>query len=303
MKIVETVKGLIDVFPKSELEQKVEELRAQSAGTDKDIFAQFDKALGKARLASPLATRTQKQFDEINRRWRGNYVSVINEAVKVIPVQAEQIGKMLASYRNSNIVRDTIDYPTAAMIQYVETLDWFLKAARSLSLATYDAEISVIAETRVNQTYIATNLSNKVVRDIAIICSMILKYDKKFDKVIYELPDLVVNEESMRGVASGMFKSNLLGSDILENVLEVFNPLRWTYAVGKLFSELKIARLRSKEKEVEALELKHQYYMQLKADGRKDARTETIIENLEEEIATLNYEIKEITDEIREKQS
>lgn len=301
MKIVDSVKGLIDVFPKSDVEQKVEELRAQSAGKDKEIFAKFDKALGKSRLASPLAHRAQKTFDEVNRSWRGNYVSVINEAVKLIPTQAEQIGKILAGYRNSNIVRDTIDYPTAAMIQYTTSLDWFLTAARSLAIATYDAEISIIADTRVNETYVASQLNGQVIRDIALICRMILKYDKKFDKVIYDLPDLVVNEESARGVKAGMFKSNLLGSDILDNLLSIFNPLRWTYAVGKLFSELKIKRLQSMKKEVEVLELKDQYYKQLKAEGRKDARLETIIENLEEEINSLNYDIKELEEEIQSK--
>lgn len=302
MNIVEQVKGLLDVFPKSDLEQKLEEIRAQAAGKDKDIFARFNEALGKNRLQSHLAKRTQKVFDQINPRWRSNYVAVINEAILTIPVQADKLGKVLASYRSESIVRSTIDYPTAAIIQYTTNLDWFLKAARSLAIATYDSELSIIAERRVNETYIRSNLTDKVLVDIAFICSVILKHNDKIDKVIYDLPDLVVNEESARGIRSGVFKTNLLGSDLLDNLLGYFNPLRWSYGVNKFFSELKVLRIQRMEKELQLLELEHQYYLKVKASkgGERDARLEEIIKNLEEEISSISYEIKEKEQEIQE---
>lgn len=300
MNITQTVKGLIDVFPKSDLEQKLEEIRAKAAGKDKDIFEQFNKALGQQRLKSPLAVRTQKAFDRANPRFRGNYVLALNEAMKHIPVQADQLGKILAGYRTESIVRATIDFPTAAILQYTTNLDWFLKAARALVIATYDSELSVIADTRVNESYIRSQLNDQVLHDIAYLVSVIMKHNNKLDKVIYDLPDLVVNEESMKGVKSGVFKTNLLGSDILDNLLGYFNPLRWVFGVNKFFSELKIKNLQKMQKEQLLLEHKHQYYLSLRDKGNRDARLENIINNLEEEINSLNYEIKEIEDEIRE---
>ena len=298
MKLTENINRFTDVINKPDVEAQVNELQQLAAGKYTDLFVRMNDVFKDARWGSLVTKNVQQMFDKSNNQFKGNYVFVVGEAVKAIGVHTQILLELLAEIKQSTLARNALDYKTATIISYVENLTWYLEFARGLAIATYECEINALNKDPQVSAYIKNNLTQRNVANFILITATLLKHRKDLKKVIYDLPQLTVSEESETLVQSteGRAKINALG---LLDITAIFNPLRWIYAARRIYSDWKMANIQLLEKDLEYLELRHQELILARQD-KKDARLEERIQNYNEAIATARHKLKKLEQDIKE---
>lgn len=298
MKLTENINRFTDVINKPDVEAQVNELQQLAAGKYTDLFARMDEGFKNVRWGSQVTKTVQQQFDRSNNQFKGNYITVVGEAIKAVGAHTQILLDLLAEIKQSTLARNALDYKTATIISYVENLTWYLEFARGLAIATYESEINAINKDPAVSAFIKNTLTPRNVANFILLTATLLKHRKDLKKVIYDLPQMTVSEESETLVQSseGRAKINALG---LLDITAIFNPLRWIYAARRIYSDWKMANIQVLEKDLEYLELRHQELI-LAREGKKDARLEERIQNYSEAIATARHKLKKLEQDIQE---
>lgn len=297
MKLFEAVKKFTDTINKGDVEAQLTELNQQAKGKYTELFTRMESVFkGTNTFKSKTAKDIQTAFSRSEQKYKDNFVVVTSKAVQAVADHTQTLLDILAELKINTLARDALDYRTATLLQYVDSLSWYMEFARGIAIVVYEAEVNAFKGQPEVDAYARSVLTPKNISNFVNITNILLKHRKDLKQVIYDLPTMLVNEENdaLAKNTLGLRKVDALG---MTGLFEIFNPLRWIYGVNRFFSDWKLNSLQVMKEDLEYLELRHQELIQ-RREGKVDARLEKIIENYKESIETKRFKIKKIENEI-----
>lgn len=232
------------------------------------------------------ATRTQQRLRAVDII-EGTYLS-LNQLTLTLP----WLRKQLEKEAKQRIVAENIDFKTANFLRYIDSIDFYLRYARSMllvvgSIKASDNEAGFQLDKQVlaAEAKFLTETAGFFAYLVGLFSQPVAVTEKLFDAV----PTVVVSEADEASVAA------VLG-DKVNAFRSGFIPMRFNifFIIGKRRAERRVARLRAAEAAANAIELTLNKLQEQKAGGSEDPTIDKQIAYYTNVLNKLNFEIETI---------
>lgn len=251
-----------------------------------------------SQLSKEFINQLKRQNRDIDER---KFFAQLMEAINVIGREAEVLEDVLSSgVYHSVIMREALTIKDAQMIDLMGVMDFFMSSTATVALMIAEAEsVQAKGETLDPASanyYVKNILDSGFIYSYATVWGFFYKNrEVKIVEKLGDLPDVRVDENVIKTIESteGRKKVDPVGL----NPINILFPTTWIYAGGKIWSELKLHRLKKLEEELDNLEARHQEIL-LERDGRNNPQLEKKIERYMDAIQILRVKVKRLKDRL-----
>lgn len=203
--------------------------------------------------------------------------------------------KQIERESKQKIVPENLDFKTANFLRYIDSIDFYLRYARSMLLVistikSSDNEASYQLDKQVlmSEAKFLTETGNFFVYLVGLFSQPVMVTEKLFDAV----PTVVVSEADEAVVATVLGnKVNAFQNGLIPARFNIF------FIIGKRRAERRVARLRQAEAAASAIELTLNKLQEQKAGGSDDPTLDKQIAYYTNVLNKLNFEIETISAE------
>lgn len=300
MNIIDYVKSLFSGgIEKRDLLAEVDRLEAELT---KFTIVGYKQAVGFGVTASGnnyYCKQMSRLYEKVRNEQRLRAVDVVEAtylSLTQLTLTLPWLRKQLERDAKSHIATENVDFKTANFLRYIDSVDFYLRYARSMLLvitsikasdneAGYQLDKQVLAA----EAKFLTETAGYFSYLIGLLSQPISTTEKAFDAV----PTVVVSEADEATVFT------VLGENKVDAIRSNFIPARFNifYLVGKRRAERRVVRLRQAEAAAQATELTLSKLQDKKAGGSADPTLDRQIAFYTNLLNKLNYEIEVIYNE------
>ena len=239
-----------------------------------------------------------KLYESVRNKERlqaGDIIEATYLSLNQLTLTLPWLRKQLEKEAKQRIVAENIDFKTANFLRYIDSIDFYLRYARSMLLVVSSIKASgdeagykLDTQLLVAEAKFLTETAGFFSYLIGLFSQPVRVTEKLFDAV----PTVVVSEADEASVQA------VLG-DKVNAFQNGFIPMRFNifYIVGKRRAERRVARLRAAEASAQAIELTLSKLQDQKAGGSDDPTLDKQIAYYTNVLNKLNFEIETIYNE------
>ena len=263
----------------------------------KPLFQGLAKDFKNSEFKGQVGVFVTNIFKGENASWKENPIVILNSAIYHLEKQVDWMIDFVDDIKTPKLLRDALDYRTATVFQMVNYHKQVLEFSRAIAITLIDEQIHLLNEEKdVPEHYRKLILGNpKMVQSLAKFCKSATSKDKSLEKTVYNLPEIMVTEESevmVKSNFSGGAFYDTFGLDVIFSI-----PLKLGFFATKLISESKLRSLDYEREELDLLEMKRQEYA-LALNDQPNAKLEQVIERYDEAIEAKRYKIKKLMEKL-----
>lgn len=288
------------LFPNVERKRVVEDLEQLREEIDKTLLPKLKESatlLGNRRFASTYAVSFENRFVHAlpEYRQRGFFVGA-QSLMANVKANLATIEKLVPEWFGKDITRESVTYPKAALLQYVQVasfaVDYTLRSLyRVVAAESYmaqnkgqDVDSNL---TPAEKKWFAENETSY----FAAIATLNV-HSSDFSKALAKIPELNIVPEN-----ADLIRQTVAGSDLDPFRFGLIAPASWNpfYQLRLVRAEVQVKRFSQKKEERRALEYRLLQWKEAQA-GKNDPKLAQEIEYSEGRLQRLNLEIAELQD-------
>jgi len=239
------------------------------------------------RLYEPVRSENRLRAVEVVE---ATYLS-LNQLTLILP----WLRKQLEREAKQNIATENLDFKTANFLRYIDSVDFYLRYARSMLLVISSIKASgdeagyqLDKQVLMAEAKFLTETAGFFTYLIGLFSQPVQTTEKLFDAV----PTVVVSEADEAAVSAVLGdKVNAFRNGFVPKEFNIF------YLIGKRRAERRVKRLRAAEASAHAIELTLNKLQELKAGGSQDPTLDKQIQYYTNVLNKLNFEIETINNE------
>lgn len=260
------------------------------------MFKDLSKDFKNTQFKGEVGVFVTNIFKDANPAWKENPIVILNETLIKIDKQLVWLEAYFDTMKTPTLLRDALDYKTATILQLINYHSQVLEYSRMIAIVLIDEQMHLLDNAHeVPKHYRKTILTGApTIASLAKFCERSLNKRKDLEKIVYDLPEIIVTDDSEMVIKSnfGGTAYDILGLDAIFSI-----PLKIAFFVTRSISEVRMYHLDIAKEELELLEMKRQEYA-LALQGKSDARLEKIIEHYDEEIETKRYKLRALEEKV-----
>jgi hypothetical protein len=299
MNIIEYAKGLFSGgIEKRDLLSEVDRLETEltkfTLNGYKQAVGQGLKADGKNYYCQQIT----RSYESIRNEYRLRATDPIEAtflALNQMTLTIPWLRKQLEREAKQRVATENVDFKTANFLRYIDSIDFFLRYARSMLLVVSSIKASpdevgfkLDQQVLMSEAKFLTDTAGFFTYLIGLFSQPVQTTEKLFDAV----PTVVVSETDEATVSAVLgAKVNAFRNGFVPKEFNIF------FLIGKRRAERRVARLRAAEAAAHAIELTLNKLQEKKAGGDPDPTIDKQIAYYTNALNKLNYEIETINGE------
>lgn len=297
MNVLTYIRSLLPRIAKTDVLSDIRDLRRELADDTVPPYAAAAEVFRRWSFKDSSIVEFDKLFGRnVKSSTRGNYVVVIHDHLQKTLKSLDAIEKLVGDKFAGDVVRSSLTYSGAQLLQYVETTMFAAKYARKLLIKTYDAEMAgLLGRSPAGRLAPAEEKWLSERRNDFFAAIAILGLDsRELDKIIRSIPDVEVDEETADAVVSSVGLNKL---DPLKMNLFMGTSFNVFYHIGMARANAQIKRHDASLEERKMLEYQ---LLDLKnaQNGEQDPKLHKAIEYTQDRLNKLNFKIRKFEEEL-----
>lgn len=291
MKLLRYIQSLLPNFERKTMEDNLKSVRKELTETIIPHYERSATLLANAKFKDSTLQRFERDFSRnVKTRHRGNYVQVISRILPRLVEITNSTERMVEQYFSRDVVKSSLTYSRAQIIQLVEALDFATRYSRKLLILTVSKETAVLDNRRDNpMTSAEIKWLESHAGDFMDIMNSLDRSGKEVESIVRNIPDIEVDETNIDEVIRVSGQSSLNPLNLNRQGFR-FNPI---YHIRMMKAEWDVARYESSKEEKKLLEYEI-LDLENMMNGDPDPKLQKAIEYTRERVAKINKRIADM---------
>lgn len=293
MSVSSFVSSLLPDIERQMLNKDITRLRSELNEEIIPLYTSIAEMMQKWEFKDSFTVSMDKMFsNRVKSRFKGNYIEVTKEIMKRSLENLVSIEKDINRSVSTDIVRSTITYGRAQILQLLEAYEFNIRYSRLLMIYTLAVEATLMAKDRQSNVDL-TNAQRTWLKDNADryirLMTAVDATPKEIDTALRGIPDATVDIDGTSGVEAVVGASKL---DPLKLAIHAssLNPI---YHIRMAWEDWMYDRTELAKEERQLLEYQLMDLTNRK-EGRSDAKVDKAIAYTQSRIDKLNFKLKKM---------
>jgi hypothetical protein len=299
MNIFQYARGLIGQVDKRDVLGEIDSLRDELT---RFTIGNFKKAIDAGVNVGGnnyYAKQLSREFDRVRQaeRLRGSdLIAQTYIALNQMTMTLEWLRKQVEREFGGKIVKEAVDFKQANFLRYIDSVDFYLRYARSMLLVVTNLQINPNDDITKHFTLYEIKFLSDTAKHFVYLTGMFSQPVSVTEKVFDAVPSVVISDADQQAIEA------VLGSAKTDPLQSGFIPLEFNpfYLIGRRRAERRVKRLRAAEAAAIATELTLSKLLEAQAGGAADPSVQKQIDYYTNQLNKLNDEIESITAEVNQ---
>lgn len=238
-----------------------------------------------------------REFDRVRQaeRLRGNnLVTQTYIALNQMTMTLEWLRKQVEREFGGKIVKEAVDFKQANFLRYIDSIDFYLRYARSMLLVVTNLQINPSDDVNKHFTLYEIKFLTDTAKHFVYLTAMFSQPVSVTERVFDAIPSVVVSDADQQAIEA------VLGNTKIDPMQSGFIPLDYNpfFLIKRSRAERRVKRLRAAEAASIATELTLSKLLEVQAGGNTDPAVQKQIEYYQNQLNKLNDEIDTINAEV-----
>ncbi|ANJ65108.1 putative virion structural protein [Erwinia phage vB_EamM_Desertfox] len=296
MNIFNYVKGLIGTVDKRDVLSEIDALRDELTRFTINNYAKAMDVNVNTDGSNYYVKQISREFAKVKQveGLRGqNLIAQTYISLKQLTLTLEWMRKQVEREYGGRIAREAVDFKQANFLRYIDSIDFYLRYARSMLLVVTSLNANPSADITKGFTVHEIRFLTDTAVHFIYLTSLFSQPVSVTEKVFDAVPSVVVSDadqqaiEAVLGNKTDVARSNFIPLG--------YNPF---FLIGRLRAERRVKRLRAAEAAAIATELTLSKLMDKQAGGTEDPTIQKQIDHYQNQLNRLNFEIDQIKSEV-----
>lgn len=291
MKLLRYIQSLLPNFERKSMEDSLKSVRAELSETIIPHYQRTASLLGEAKFKDPMIQRFDRDFTRnVKTRHRGNFITVMSRILPRLVEITESTERLVEKYFARDVVKSSLTYSRAQIIQLVESLDFTTRYTRKLLIHVVSKETSMLDSRRDGALTVAEiKWLESHAPTLFDVMNTLDRSGKDVEAIIKDIPDIEIDESNIDEVVRISGQSNLNPLNLNRQGFRL-NPV---YHIRMMKAEWDVARYESSKEEKKLLEYEI-LDLENMMNGNPDPKLQKAIEYTRERVAKINKRIADM---------
>jgi len=297
MNIFQYVNNLFGAVDKRDVLGEIDSLRDELT---RFTIGNFKKAIDagvNTQGANYYSKQLSREFDRLRQSERLRGLNLIEQtyiALNQTTMTLEWLRKQVEREFGGKIVREAVDFKQANFLRYIDSIDFYLRYARSMLLVVTNLQINPNEDITKHFTMHEIKFLSDTAKHFVYLTAMFSQPVSVTEKVFDAVPSVVVSDADQQAIEA------VLGNVKTDPTQSGFLPLDYNpfFLIGRRRAERRVKRLRAAEAAATATELTLSKLLEAQAGGSNDPAVQKQIDYYTNQLNKLNDEVDQINAEV-----